>query len=153
MESIIYLFIGLFSGFMSGMFGIGGGPVRIPLLNLAGLPLLNAFAINLLVIPFSLSIGAISQRRNINKRVAAYMIIGGTVGSVMGALFAGLISVLALVVIFVVVSVMTVLGIYLNRIAPALARKIKPGSWCEYSEAYACSLVSLQNWLEAADTC
>ena len=81
------------------------------------------------------------------------MIIGGTVGSVMGALFAGLISVLALVVIFVVVSVMTVLGIYLNRIAPALARKIKPGSLCEYSEAYACSLVSLQNWLEAADTC
>jgi len=127
-ESIIYLFIGLFSGFMSGMFGIGGGPVRIPLLNLAGLPLLNAFAINLLVIPLSSSIGAISQRRNINKKVAAYMIIGGTLGSVMGALFAGLISVLALVVIFVVVSVVTVLGIYLNRIAPALARKIKPGS-------------------------
>lgn len=128
-ESIIYLFIGLFSGFMSGMFGIGGGPVRIPLLNLAGLPLLNAFAINLLVIPFSSSIGAITQRRNINKRVAAYMIIGGTLGSVMGALLAGLISVPALVVIFVVVSVTTVLGIYFDRIAPALARKIKPGSW------------------------
>jgi uncharacterized membrane protein YfcA len=34
---IIYICISLFAGFMSGMFGIGGGAVRIPLLNLAGL--------------------------------------------------------------------------------------------------------------------
>ena len=36
-QNIAYLYIGLLSGFMSGMFGIGGGSVRIPLLNLAGL--------------------------------------------------------------------------------------------------------------------
>ena len=111
---------------MSGVFGIGGGSIRIPLLSLAGLPLLNAFAINLLIIPLSSSIGAVSQRRNINKKVAVYMIIGGTLGSVMGALFAGLISMLGLAVIFVAVSVMSVIGIYLDRIAPALARKISP---------------------------
>ncbi len=112
---------------MSGMFGIGGGSIRIPLLSLAGLPLLNAFAINLLIIPLSSSIGAISQRRNINKKVAVYMIIGGTLGSVMGALFAGLISMLGLAVIFVAVSAMSVIGIYIDRIAPALSRKISPG--------------------------
>jgi uncharacterized membrane protein YfcA len=128
-RSIVYLFIGLFSGFMSGLFGIGGGSVRIPLLNLAGLPLLNAFGINLLVIPFSSSVGALSQRRNIDKRIALYMITGGTLGSVTGAFLAGLISTLALAVIFVVVSVITVVGIYLDRIIPALARKISPGSW------------------------
>ena len=97
------------------------------MLSLAGLPLLNAFAINLLIIPLSSSIGAINQRRNINKKVAVYMIIGGTLGSVMGALFAGLISMLGLAVIFVAVSVMSVIGIYLDRIAPVLARKISPG--------------------------
>ncbi len=70
------------------------------------------------------------------------MIIGGTLGSVMGALFAGLISVLALVVIFVVVSVMTVLGIYLDRIAPALARKIEPGSWNIIAGSLLLSLVA-----------
>ncbi|MCK4411110.1 sulfite exporter TauE/SafE family protein [Candidatus Bipolaricaulota bacterium] len=128
-RSIVYLFIGLFSGFMSGLFGIGGGSVRIPLLNLVGLPLLNAFGINLLVIPFSSSVGALSQRRNIDKRIALYMITGGTLGSVTGAFLAGLISTLALAVIFVVVSVITVVGIYLDRIIPALARKISPGSW------------------------
>ncbi len=51
------------------MFGIGGGSVRIPLLNLAGLPLLTAFGVNLFVIPFSSLIGAISQRANINRKV------------------------------------------------------------------------------------
>ena len=112
---------------MSGLFGIGGGSVRIPLLNLAGLPLLNAFGINLLVIPFSSSVGALSQRRNIDKRIALYMITGGTLGSVTGAFLAGLISTLALAVVFVVVSVITVVGIYLDRIAPALARKLSPG--------------------------
>jgi len=124
-----YLCVGLFSGFMSGMFGIGGGSVRIPLLNLAGLPLLSAFGINLLVIPFSSSVGAVSQIRNIDKRIALYMITGGTLGSVTGAFLAGLIPTLALAVIFVIISVITVFGIYLDRITPELARKINPGSW------------------------
>ena len=52
-QNVVYLCIGLLAGFMSGVFGIGGGSIRIPLLNLAGLPLLSAFGVNLLVIPFS----------------------------------------------------------------------------------------------------
>lgn len=114
---------------MSGMFGIGGGSVRIPLLNLAGLPLLSAFGINLLVIPFSSSVGAVSQRRNINKKIALYMIIGGTLGSVIGAFLAGLIPTLILAIIFVATAFITVFGIYLDRIAPKIAQKVNPHSW------------------------
>lgn len=123
---IIYLLIGLFAGFMSGMFGIGGGSIRIPLLNLAGLPLLNAFGINLLVIPFSSMVGAISQRKNIDKKVALYVIIGGTLGSITGAFWVGLISSLYLAILFVIVSILTVFGIYLDRIIPKFYQKINP---------------------------
>jgi len=68
-EFVIYLCIGLLAGFMSGMFGIGGGSVRIPLLNLAGLPLISAFGINLFVIPFSSFVGVLRHRKNITKRI------------------------------------------------------------------------------------
>ena len=60
--------IGLFAGFASGMFGIGGGSIRTPLLNLLGMDLIFAFGINLFVIPFSSSMGAFSHRKNIEKQ-------------------------------------------------------------------------------------
>lgn len=130
METIMLLMIclltGFLAGFMSGMFGIGGGSVRTPLLYVAGLPLLGAFGINLLVIPFSSIIGAISHRKNINWKFAPYIVIGGAFGSVIGAFLAGLIPTLVLAIIFVIVSFMTVSGIYLDRIAPKLAQKINP---------------------------
>lgn len=125
---IIYVCIGVFAGFMSGMFGIGGGSVRIPLLNLAGLSLLTAFGINLFVIPFSSLVGAISQRKNIDKKIAIYVILGGTFGSVVGAFSVGLISTLVLAIIFVITAFLTVFGIYLNRIAPKLSQKINPNA-------------------------
>ena len=121
-----YLLIGLFSGYMSGMFGIGGGSVRIPLLNLVGLPLLSAFGINLLVIPFSSFIGAIGHRKNIKWKISPYVAIGGILGSIAGASMAGLIPNLILSIIFVIVSVITVMGIYFDRISPRLAQQIKP---------------------------
>lgn len=128
LQVILYSLIGLFAGFMSGMFGIGGGSVRIPLLNLAGIPLLNAYAINLFVIPFSSLVGAITHRKNINFKVALYVMIGGGVGSVAGAFLAGLIPSLELAIIFVIVSIITVFGIYLDRIAPKFSEKLTPSS-------------------------
>lgn len=125
---LICLLIGFGAGFMSGMFGIGGGSIRTPLLYMAGLPLLSAFGINLLVIPFSSLIGAISHKKNINRKWAPYVIIGGASGSIIGAFLAGLIPTLALAVIFVVVSLLTVSGIYLDRIAPKLSQKISPNA-------------------------
>jgi len=123
---IIYLCIGLIAGLMSGIFGIGGGSVRIPLLNLAGLPLITAFGINLFIIPFSSSIGAITHRKNIDRKVAVYVIIGGTLGSITGAFLVGLISSFILAILFVITAIVTVLAIYLDRIAPVLSERIHP---------------------------
>lgn len=125
---LICLLIGLLAGFMSGMFGIGGGSVRTPLLYVAGLPLLGAFGINLLVIPFSSLVGAISHRKNIDWRFAPYAVIGGTAGSVLGAFLVGFIPTLALSIIFVIVSIITITGIYLDRFSPSIAQKINPNA-------------------------
>lgn len=136
-QIILFTLIGLVAGLMSGMFGIGGGSVRIPLLNLAGVPLLSAFAINLLIIPFSSGVGAISHRANIDKNIAIHVIIGGILGSVIGAFLVGLIPTLVLAIIFVGVSIITIVGIYINKIAPGFSKKLVPsptnivvGSFC-----------------------
>ncbi len=125
-EFVIYLCIGLVSGFMSGMFGIGGGSVRIPLLNLAGLPLISAFGINLFVIPFSSFVGALKHRENINKNIGVYMIVGGALGSIAGAISVGLIPNLALAIIFAIIAILTVFGIYLDKIAPRISQALDP---------------------------
>jgi uncharacterized membrane protein YfcA len=125
-QMILLTVIGFVAGCMSGMFGIGGGAVRIPLLNLAGIPLLNAFAINLLVIPLAQSIGAWMHRKNIDLRMAFYVVIGGAIGSMIGALFTGIITVRALAVVFVLISFLTVFGIYLDRLAPRISAAMVP---------------------------
>ena len=124
----VWLLIGLSAGLMSGMFGIGGGSIRTPLLYFAGLPLLSAFGINLLVIPFSSLVGAISHRKNIHWKFTPHMLIGGIFGSIIGAFLAGIIPNLSLAIIFVIVSIITVLGIYLDRIIPNVAQKIRPNA-------------------------
>jgi len=114
---------------MSGVFGIGGGSVRIPLLNLAGLPLITAFGINLFVIPFSSLVGAVIHRKNIDRKIAVYVIIGGTLGSITGAFLVGLTSNIVLAILFVITAIITVVAIYLDRIAPALSEKINPNRY------------------------
>lgn len=126
---IIYFCIGLIAGLMSGIFGIGGGSVRIPLLNLAGLPLITAFGINLFVIPFSSLIGAVTHRKNIDRKIAVYVIIGGTLGSITGAFLVGLISNIVLAILFVITAMITVMAVYLDRIAPTLSKKISPNKY------------------------
>ena len=108
------------------MFGIGGGSVRTPLLYVAGLPLLSAFGINLLVIPFSSLTGAISHRKNIDRKIAQHVITGGIMGTLTGAFLTGFIPTLVLAIIFVIVSIISILGIYFDRIFPQTAQKINP---------------------------
>ena len=138
----IFLSIGLIAGAMSGIFGIGGGSVRIPLLNLAGIPLIGAFGINLFVIPFSSSIGAYTQRENIERKIGKWVVIGGTLGSLTGAFLVGLISNFILAIIFLTTAIITVLAIYLDRIAPSLSEKIYPKRSSFIGFAYILNLIT-----------
>jgi len=129
-QIITYCCIGLLAGIMNGMFGIGGGSVGIPLLYLRGIPLLSAFAINLFVVPFTSLVSAITQRKNIEKKVAIYVVVGGIGGEVLGAfcaIYVGSISTLTLAIIFVITSSTAVSAMYLDKIAPKISQKINPG--------------------------
>lgn len=139
---IIYLLIGLFAGFMSGMFGIGGGTVRIPLLNLAGLPLLSAFGINFFVIPFSSLVGAVTQRKNIAKDIVLYAIIGGVIGEIIGAYFVGFIPTLILAIIFVTLCIIIVLIINSRKIVPKITQKIKPNKKNIFGSSFFVSFIT-----------
>jgi len=125
---VLYAGIGFAAGLMSGIFGIGGGSVRIPLLNIFGMPLLSAFAVNIFVIPFSQSVGAYTHRKNIDKNIALHAVIGGVLGSIAGAIFTGLVPTLILSIIFVAVALLTIVGVYLDRISPKLYQRLTP-SW------------------------
>ena len=142
MDLLIYLCIGLIAGLMSGIFGIGGGSIRIPLLNLAGLPLISAFAINLFVIPFSSLIGAITHRKNIVPKISFHVILGGTLGSIIGAYFVGLIPNLVLAILFVITAIITVLAIYLDKIAPDFSKKIRPNRYNIISISFVLNLIT-----------
>ena len=140
--SIIFFLIGLIAGFMSGMFRIGRGSVRIPLLNVTGLPLLTAFGINLFVIPFASGVGAISHKKNIDYKISLHVILGGTLGSLVGAFLTGLIPTLVLATIFVIISLITIVGVYLDRIAPKLSQRISPSAKNIVSGSFCLNLIT-----------
>ncbi len=134
--------IGLLAGFATGVFGIGGGSVRIPLLNLVGIPLTVAFGINLVVVPVSSLVGAVSQRVNIDWRFAWPLIVGGSIGSVAGAVLVGAMSTLTLAIIFVTVAIITVAGIYLGKLAPRAASRLHPTRRLVFSGSVLLNFVS-----------
>jgi uncharacterized protein len=85
---IIALAVGLFTGVVSGLMGIGGGNVMVPASTiLFGLEQHQAQGVSLLVIiPTAIS-GAWShyRRGNVNVRVALLLIPGAVLGGLIGA--------------------------------------------------------------------
>lgn len=126
LELFAFLGIGLFSGFWSGMFGIGGGSIKIPLLTLMGMPLINAFATNMLAIPFSAITGAVVQRKNIDWRVARFFTTGGVLGIIVATFFANVFPSYVLALIFVTAAMFTIFGLYLDEFNHKLYESISP---------------------------
>jgi uncharacterized membrane protein YfcA len=126
LSQFIYFLVGFFAGFTSGMFGIGGGSIRTPLLYIAGLHLRTAYGINFFVIPFSSFIGAFTHRRNIAKKIVIWVIISGVLGEIFGAFHVGFIPVKFLAIIYIILCFFVAFGIFLERIVPALTKKIQP---------------------------
>ena len=120
--------VGLVSGLASGYFGIGGGSIRIPLLNLLGFTLISSFGMNLLALPVSSFMGAVSQRKNIDIHFGSYMILGGIIGTVIGTIIAFdfATSALILAIIFFLVSIASLIAMNLQKIAPKVSEDLEP---------------------------
>ena len=86
----IYLLIslGIGIGFISGLFGIGGGFITSPLLILVGIPPAVAVGTTTVQVFASTSTGVIShfQKKNIDYQISFTMIVGGIFGTLTGVL-------------------------------------------------------------------
>ncbi|MBN2228641.1 MAG: sulfite exporter TauE/SafE family protein [Candidatus Thorarchaeota archaeon] len=141
---ILVALIGLVSGLGSGFLGIGGGSIRIPLLNLVGFTLISSFGMNLMALPVSSLIGATSQRKNIDRRLGEYMILGGSIGTVLGTLIAFSLSTAAmlLAIVFIIVSILSVIGMNLSYIHPNISEGLKPSFASLFSTSLACNTLT-----------
>ena len=83
---LIVVALGLGVGFLSGMFGVGGGFLMTPLLVFTGIPSTVAVATTLSHITASSMSGALAQwkKRAIDFTMAGVMLAGGIVGTLCG---------------------------------------------------------------------
>jgi uncharacterized membrane protein YfcA len=85
---VVMLGLGAAVGFLSGMFGIGGGFLLTPLLMFSGIPPSIAVATGANQIVGTSVSGTVAQwrRNNIDLRMGAVLILGGLAGAVAGVL-------------------------------------------------------------------
>ena len=83
---LVFLGMGGAVGFLSGMFGVGGGFLMTPLLIFSGIPPAVAIGTEAAQIVASSVSGAIAQyqRRNVDIKMGLVLLLGGVVGSVIG---------------------------------------------------------------------
>jgi uncharacterized membrane protein YfcA len=84
----LFLLLGLGAGvgFLSGMFGVGGGFLMTPLLMFIGVPPAVAVATEANQIVASSASGALAhwRRRTLDVKMGLYLLLGGATGSVLG---------------------------------------------------------------------
>ncbi len=85
-NALLMLALGAVVGFLSGMFGVGGGFLMTPMLIFAGVPSSVAVATGANPLIASSITGTVTQyrRRNVDIKLGAYMLAGGAAGSLAG---------------------------------------------------------------------
>lgn len=110
---VLLLGMGFAIGFLSGMFGVGGGFILTPLLIFLGVP--SAIAVGTSasqVVAASVS-GAIGhwRRNNVDVHMGGVLIAGGFVGSIVGVMVLGYLKARGQLDIFVALTYVVLLGV------------------------------------------
>ncbi|MCL2756730.1 MAG: sulfite exporter TauE/SafE family protein [Coriobacteriia bacterium] len=123
----IVVLCGLVIGALSGMFGIGGGTIIVPLLNLAfGLPMISATSTSLFtILPTALS-GAYKhiRQKTVHLKVGLTTGVAGAVFSVVGALLSEKLPELFLVILTVMVLIYSSVTMLLNASRKPVAAEV-----------------------------
>lgn len=109
----VLLGLGGFVGFLSGMFGVGGGFLITPLLMLIGVPPAVAVATGANQVVASSISGVLAQfkRRAVDMRMGLVLTVGGIAGSSLGGWVFDLMSRLGQIDVFVQLSYVLFLGL------------------------------------------
>ena len=131
----IFLFLGMGAGvgFLSGLFGVGGGFLMTPLLIFAGIPPAVAVATGANQIVASSVSGALAhwRRGNVDIKIGVVLLIGGFFGSTLGVWVFGLLQGLGHIDLVIrlcyVVFLGTIGALMLVESLRAISRQRKPG--------------------------
>ncbi len=131
----VFLFLGMGAGvgFLSGLFGVGGGFLMTPLLIFAGIPPAIAVATEANQIVASSVSGATAhwRRGNVDLKMGSVLLIGGFLGSTLGVWVFGLLQGLGQIDLVIRLSYVVFLGIIgalmLVESLRAISRQRKPG--------------------------
>ncbi len=111
----IFVFLGMGGavGFLSGLFGVGGGFLMTPLLIFSGVPPVVAVGTEAAQIVASSVSGAIAQyqRKNVDVKMGGVLLFGGVLGSLIGVQTVKLLRAAGQFDLFVSLSYVTFLGI------------------------------------------
>jgi uncharacterized membrane protein YfcA len=115
MSANVFIFLGMGAavGFLSGMFGVGGGFLMTPLLIFSGIPAAVAVGTEAAQIVASSVSGAIAQyrRKNVDIKMGVVLLTGGIAGSVIGVQVVKILRQIGQFELFVSLSYVTFLGI------------------------------------------
>ncbi|MGH6735085.1 MAG: sulfite exporter TauE/SafE family protein [Methyloceanibacter sp.] len=110
---LVMLGLGAAVGFLSGMFGVGGGFLLTPLLMFSGIPPTIAVATGANQIVATSVSGTLAQwrRGNVDLRMGAVLILGGVVGAIIGVLLLKLLRELGQAGLIISLTYVAFLGI------------------------------------------
>ena len=115
MSANIFLFLGMGGavGFLSGVFGVGGGFLMTPLLIFSGVPPAIAVGTEAPQIVASSVSGALSQwrRGNVDVKMGVVLLVGGVIGSAIGVQVVKLLREVGQIDMFISISYVTFLGV------------------------------------------
>jgi len=111
-NAFVILGMGGAVGFLSGMFGVGGGFLMTPLLIFSGIPSSVAVATEANQIVASSVSGAVAQwqRNNVDIKLGTVLLIGGIVGATFGVQIVKVLRELGQVDLIIALSYVTFLG-------------------------------------------